>query len=125
MNNGAVNRTITNFNDLLDEKQRLEMLIENQKNIVRHDFDELKGQFKKEIKPALDAAAFVKKVAKPTTRNETVLRAAAGIVLDLALRKLLFRSNFLVQLLIPKIAKNYASHLLSSKSTKVLPGKAA
>lgn len=107
-------RNITDHTQLLQERARLQALIENQKNIVRHDLDELKAEFKKEIKPAIDAASFVKKLAKPETRNETIVTIGSNIALDLILKRMLRGSNLLVQLILPKIIKNYTTHFLHS-----------
>ena len=104
---------IADFETLLSEKRRLEALIQYQKNIIRHDFDELKSQFKKEIKPALDTATFVKRIARPETRLETLLVAGSGIAIDFAFRRLFGRSNFLIQMLLPKLVKRYAKRFLA------------
>jgi hypothetical protein len=101
---------IRTHEDLIAERIRLEGLIANQKNIIRHDLDELKAGFKKEIKPAVDAAEFVKKLVKPETRNETIITVGAQIAIDLIMRRLLRKSNVLVQVLLPRILKNYSSH---------------
>src|SRR5687768_16677062 len=111
-------RPIETYQDLISEKARLERLIENQKNIIRHDLDELKAEFKKEIKPAIDAASFVKKLAKPETRNETLVTIGSNIALDLILKRALRGSNLLVQLILPKIIKNYTTHFLHSFKQK-------
>lgn len=109
---------ITTYRDLQEERAQLERQIDNQKNIIRHDLDELKAEFKKEIRPAIDAAEFIKKLAKPETRNRTILSIGANLAVDLALRGLLGRSNLIVQLLLPKVIKNYATHLLTSFKSK-------
>jgi hypothetical protein len=101
---------IRTYEDLIAERVRLEGLIANQKNIIRHDLDELKAGFKKEIKPAVDAAEFVKKLVRPETRNETIITVGTQIAIDLVMRRLLKKSNVLVQVLLPRILKNYSSH---------------
>jgi hypothetical protein len=117
INNGDNSAVIYDFNGLIAEKKRIEALIEYQKNIIRHDFDELKNQFKKEIKPALDAASFVKQVAKPETRTKTLLLVGSGIVLDLALKRLLGKSNILTQMILPRLIKRYTKRFLSFRSS--------
>lgn len=103
---------IIKYEDLLDERKRLELLIENQKNIIRHDLEELKNEFKKEIRPAIDAATFVKKLTKPETRNETILKVGANLAFDIVLNSVFNKSNFLVKLIVPRLLKNYTSHIL-------------
>jgi hypothetical protein len=103
---------ISTYQDLVLERARLETLIENQKNIIRHDFDELKSEFKREIKPAIDTANFVKKFVKPETRNQTIAKVGVTIALDLILRRAMRGSNVLAQVLIPRLLKNYTTHFL-------------
>jgi hypothetical protein len=109
---------IVDFDGLLSEKKRLEELIQCQKNIIRHDFDELKNQFKKEIKPALDTASFVKRIARPETRMETLLMAGSGIAIDFAFKRLFGKSNFLIQMILPKLVKRYAKRFLALRNNR-------
>ncbi|MBT1702418.1 hypothetical protein [Chryseosolibacter indicus] len=105
-------KKIIHYEDLLNERKRLEILIENQKNIIRHDLEELKNEFKKEIRPAVEAASFVKKIAKPETRNGTLLKAGASLAFDFALKRMFNKSNFVIQWIVPRLLKNYTSHIL-------------
>lgn len=111
-----VSPVITDFESLLSEKKRLEGLIEYQKNIIRHDLDELKNQFKREIKPALDTASFVKRIAKPETRLETLLMAGSGVAIDLVFRKLFGKSNFLIQMIVSKLLKRYTKRFWAMRN---------
>lgn len=126
MSNGT-NLQVVTYSDLLREKARLEALIENQKNIVRHDLDELKTEFKKEIKPAMDAASFIKKVALPEKRKKTMLHVGAGVAIDLIIGSIFPKSNFLLRLFIPKLLKKYTTYYLSTlsglSSTKKIQSK--
>jgi hypothetical protein len=110
MNDAGVN--IETYEDLLAEKARLEVLIQRQKNIVRHDVDELRAEFKKEIRPVVETASFFKKMVAPEKRNQTILTTGASIAIDLAFTALLSKSNLVVRLLVPGIVKNYTSQLL-------------
>jgi hypothetical protein len=114
-------KIIINYHQLLAEKDHLERLIENQKNIIRHDLDELKMEFRKEIKPAIDAATFIKKFAKPQTRKQAIFTTGTGVILDLALRKILKGSNVLIQFLLPRLIRNYTSNILLNGPKKLLP----
>jgi hypothetical protein len=110
---------ILSYKGLQAEKKRLEMLIDNQKNIIRHDLDELKAEFKKEIKPAIEAANFIRKVATPLRRKETLLAVSTGLIVDFALKKIFQRSNLLFQVLFPKLIKRYSSQLLQKASHRM------
>jgi hypothetical protein len=115
---------IRNHQELMAERAHLETLIENQKNIIRHDLDELKAEFKKEIRPAIDAANVVKKFARPETRTNAIIATGTGFLIDLVLKRAFRKSNIVVQLLIPRMLKNYTSHLIhriSSHSSVTLP----
>jgi hypothetical protein len=118
MKNTAAVKPIMGFEDLLDEKKRLESLIENQKNIIRHDLEELKNEFKKEIRPAIEAATFIKKVAKPETRNQTIMSVGANLAVDFIIGRILGKSNFIVKLFLPKLIKNYSSHIFYKLKSK-------
>jgi hypothetical protein len=107
---------VTSYKELLEEKQKLQVLIQNQKNIIRHDLQELKTQFKKEIKPAIDAGKFVKKITAAEARNKTVLTIGARLAIDLLARTMLRNSNIFVRTFLPVIAKNI-SHRIFSKKT--------
>jgi hypothetical protein len=109
---------ITNYEDLLREKARLEVLIQNQKNIVRHDVDELRAEFKKEIKPVVDTATFFKKVIVPVTRNQTLLNVGANAAIDMAFTAFLGRSSFLVRAILPRIIKTYTGSFLQRLNFK-------
>jgi hypothetical protein len=113
-------RIITNYDQLIDEKYRLERLIENQRNIIRHDLAELKNEFKKEIRPAIDAATFVRKFAQPLSRKQAIITTGTGIILDLVLRKVLKGSNVLIQFALPRLIKSYTRNVLvNAKKTTV------
>jgi hypothetical protein len=103
---------IMTYEDLLQEKARLEVLIQNQKNIVRHDVDELRAEFRKEIKPVVDTAKFFKKVIVPSTRNQSLVNAGANAAIDIALTAFLGKSSFLVRAILPRIVKTYTSNFL-------------
>jgi hypothetical protein len=121
MNNYVVK--ILTHEELLSERKRLEALIDNQRNIIRHDFDELKIEFRKEIKPALEAAHFVRKIASPHDRRQTVMSAGASLLLDIVVKKLLSRSNILLQVLLPGIVKNYTMHFITKLTPALSQGK--
>jgi hypothetical protein len=112
--NNSLSAQIRSYEDLQSERERLEMQIANQKNIVRHDFDELKAEFRKEIKPALEAAQFVKRFTSRSQRSETLLQLGASLVADIAVKRMLHRSSFLLQLFLPGLAKKYASRFVGS-----------
>jgi hypothetical protein len=108
---------VTSFQELLEEKQKLQLLIQNQKNIIRHDLQELRIQFTKQIKPAIDAGKFVRKITAAQESNKTLLSISAGFAIDVLTRKLLRNSNLLVRTLLPLVAKNFSNRFFSKKLT--------
>lgn len=114
MNSISPNHKISSYQDLLDERQRLEEVIKVQKLRIRHDIDELKEEAKNQLKPVIDAAEFVKKLAAPATRNDTLLGIGTNLTLEVLIRRLFAKSSMLVQLIFPTIVKNYSTHLLRS-----------
>ena len=114
MNSISPNHKITSYQDLQAERERLEEVIKVQKLRIRHDIDELKDEAKKEFKPVADAAEFVKKIASPATRNDTLLGIGTNLTLDVLIRRLFAKSSILVQMIIPTLLKNYSTHILYS-----------
>ena len=116
--NNAQERIISTYDDLLAERKQLETLIDKQKNLIRHDLDEIKNEFKKEIKPAIEAGNFIKKLISPETRNRTIVTTGASIIIDLLVKKLLGNSNLLARVLIPTLLKNYSSYLFNKSASR-------
>lgn len=108
--------SINSFEDLLHEKQRLLLLIENQKNIIRHDFQVLREQAKKQVKPAIDAAKFVKSFSEPGKRNQTIFRLGLGLAIDVTSRMLFSKSNLLVRTVVPMVAKSFSQRFLNKNN---------
>jgi len=111
---------IQNYDELMAERTRLESLIDNQKNIIRHDLDELKAEFKKEIRPAIEAANVVKKFARPETRVNALVTTGSGLLIDLIFKKI-FKNSLVMQVLVPKILKNYTTHVIQRLKNNSVP----
>jgi hypothetical protein len=112
MNSIAPNHKITNYDDLQAERKRLEESIKVQKMRIRHDIDELKLEAKAQFQPVSEAAEFVKKLASPATRNDTLLGIGTNLTLEVLIRRLFAKSNLLIQIIVPTLLKNYSSHVL-------------
>ncbi len=104
-----MSNSIRSYNELIAEKQRMELLLAAQKELVRYDLLELKA----ELKPAIQAASFLGKI---TTRDRSnpLISGAANTIIDLLLKKgLLARSGWLSRILVPLLLKNYSSHFIN------------
>jgi hypothetical protein len=119
MNSIAPFKKITTYQDLQEERSRLEALIKFQKMNVRQDLDALKLEAEEKFKPVSEAAHFVKKLASPATRNDTLIGIGTNITLELLIRRLFSRSNILIQLVVPTLLKNYSTHVLFNLMKKV------
>jgi hypothetical protein len=114
MNNLSSVHTIHSYTELDAERKRLEGLIQMQKNIIRIDIDRLKEELKEEMRPAVEAANFVKKVTTKETRNETMISIGSNVLIDMIIRKLFSKSNILIQMIVPTLVKNYSTHAIFS-----------
>jgi hypothetical protein len=108
---------ITKYEDLLAEREKLETLIVKQKNIIRHDIDELKTEFKKEVSPAMEVVSFIKKVITPETRKQTFITLGTNVAIDIFFTTLFGRTNMLMRLVVPRLLKNYTTHFLYRLNT--------
>ena len=119
MNSISPLRKISTYEDLQEERARLEELIKIQKIIIRQDVEELKLVAEEKLKPVTEAAHFIKKLTAPETRNNTLLGVGTSITLDLLIRRLFAKSNILLQIFLPTLVKNYSTHLVADLLRKI------
>lgn len=108
-----MNKSITNYEELMAEQQRMKGLLMIQKQQLQKDIAELK----QELKPMVNVASFIGKFALPDTRNSSVAKLGASVTIDWLLKKALASSNPLLRILLPTLVKNYSSHY----ADKLLP----
>lgn len=101
-----MNKSITNYEELLAEQQRLKLILETQKLQIKKDVLELK----EELRPVLKAASFVGKFALPDASNNSAVKLGTSVTVDWVLKKLIGSSNPLLGLVLPALVKNYTSH---------------
>ena len=102
------------YEELLQEKQRLEVLLQVQKEVIRQDIQDIKVQ----LQPARDALNFVKKFA---TKDKTsiALNIGSDLLITTVLKKfILARAGWFTRLVVPFLIKNYSSHFLAEKKDK-------
>jgi len=107
-------RKIKSYDDLLKEKQRLELLLQAQKEVIYYDIQEIK----EELQPVKKVLEFIKKI---TTKDKTNLLLALGS--DIAInaivkRFLLQKAGWVARNVVPFFMKNYSSHFLSEQKEK-------
>jgi hypothetical protein len=108
---------ITTLEELKAEEQRLKTLLGIQKKRVQDDLQELK----EELDPLISIARFVGKFTLPDAAHHPAVQAGTNLSIDWLARKVLPRSSFLINLLVPKFVKNYASHYIDQAVGKAAP----
>jgi len=104
-------KQIKTYKDLLEEKDRLESLLKQQKQIVRDDLKQI-GEELKPVKSALDTAG------KFFTRDNhnLLLNAGANTLIDIFIKRfILSKTGWFTRLVVPFLVKNYSSHIISDK----------
>lgn len=103
---------IRSYDDLLQEKQKLKLLLEERKILVQSEFEAIKVK----LKPV---GAIIDTVEKMTTKDKSnpLINIGIDVGVNLLLKKLLLRNaGFIAKLLLPLLAKNYLSHEIEEKN---------
>jgi len=109
-----MNRHFTSYQDLLEEKQQLEVLLKAQKEIIRYDVEEIKLK----LHPVKEALEFVKKI---TTKDKSnlLLNIGSDIAINAFIKDfILSKTGWLARQIIPFFLKNYSSHFLAEQKDK-------
>ena len=109
-----MSKRFTSYNDLLKEKQQLEVLLQAQKEVIRCDVDEIKLK----LQPVKEAFEFIKKI---TTKDRTSLLLDLGsdIAINTVVRNfILSRAGWFIRLVVPFFLKNYSSHFIAEQKDK-------
>jgi len=109
-----MSKRFTSYDDLLKEKQQLEVLLQAQKEVIRCDVEEIKLK----LQPVKEALEFVKKI---TTKDKTNLFFDLGS--DIAINTLvknfiLSRAGWLTRIVVPFFLRNYSSHFIAEQKDK-------
>ena len=103
---------ITTYNDLVQEKQRLSLLLEERKILVKTEFEEIKLK----LKPLTNIVEVVEKMSTKDTSNPLV-NAGIGMGVNFLLKNVLLRNaGWITRLILPVLAKNYLSHEVEEKN---------
>src|SRR5258705_2328755 len=111
-----MSRQITTYKELIAEKQKLEIMLKAQKELIRYDVEELKLQFK----PVAD---IITNIQKFTSRDKTeiLLNIGSDVAVNTIVKKLLLgRAGWLTRLIIPYFLSNYTSNFLAEQKDKWL-----
>lgn len=113
-------KTIASYKDLMEEKERLQTLLNHQKQVLRDDITGIKEEFE----PVRAAAGFVGKFFKKDKTNP-LLNLASNKVINLLVRNLLLKNaGWFTRFAVPFLAKNFSTHIIAGNKTQIL-GKLA
>lgn len=109
-------KSIRTYEDLLEEKARLKLLLSAQKELVRQDINELKL----ELAPVKSAISMVGKFATKDNRS-WLLTTAADTIIDLVVKRMvLSKAGFITKLAVPFFMKNFSSHVIADNKDKII-----
>ena len=109
-------KRISSYKDLLEEKERLQLLLQVQKQIIREDIDKI-GE---EIEPVKKVVSFASRLVTRDNSN-LLINAGANKLIDLIVKKLILsRAGWLTRLTVPFLLKNYSSHVISENKGTLL-----
>jgi hypothetical protein len=109
-----MNKSIRSYKDLVEERQRLEILLVEQRQVLRNDVQELKAQ----LEPLKRVVEFIRKI---TTKDKTALLLTIGsdiVINSVVKRFVLSRAGWFVRNVVPYFLKNYSSHFLAEQKEK-------
>jgi hypothetical protein len=109
-------KSISTYEDLLEEKARLKLLLTAQKNLVRQDINSIKQEFQ----PVRSAISMIGKFTTKENRN-SMLTIAADTVIDMVVKKMvLAKAGFITKLIVPFFIKNFSSHIIADNKDKII-----
>ncbi len=101
-----MNNSIATYDDLVTEKKRLTLLLQDRKMELKAEYEDLKAK----LKPLGTMAEFAQKI---TTKDRSNPLVSTGIEIgvNFLLRNLVFRkAGWAVKILAPLFVRNYLSH---------------
>lgn len=108
-----MNNKITTYEELLHEKQRLQLQLEVNKAAVRGHVDSIK----KKLNPLKGVVSFFSNFTAPPSRN-TLVSTGVNLSLELLIRRLFFaKAGFITRLVAPILLKNFGTNIIRNKKT--------
>ena len=109
-------KPIRTYEDLLEEKARLKLLLSAQKELVREDINQLK----QELAPVRSAISIVGKIVTKDNRN-WILTTLADTIIDMVVKKkVLSKAGLITKLVVPFFMKNFSSHVIADNKDKIV-----
>ena len=109
-------KSIRTYDELQQERARLELLLAAQKDLVRQDFNEIK----EELKPV---RSVISTIGKFTTKDNRgwVLSTAADTLIDMVIKRIVLnKAGFFTRMVVPFFMKNFSSHIIADNKEKIM-----
>lgn len=97
---------ITNYEELLAEKQRLKLLLSEREMELKTEFEEIKAK----LRPLAQIMDFAEKITSKE-KNNPLINTGIEVGVNFLLRKVLLRNaGWIIKLLMPVLVRNYLTH---------------
>mgnify|MGYP001022101001 CR=1 FL=1 len=107
---------IKSYKQLLEEKNRLEVLVQTQKQLIKDDWAGIKDEFK----PVKNVMGFAKKFII-ADKSSPIISLISGIIADRVLRKFIFKNaDWVTRLVAPLLFRNYSTHALGRLVSRLI-----
>lgn len=114
-----MSKKIQTYNDLVEEKKRLETLVVVQKQQIKTSWDNLL----QEATPVTSVFSHITKIFKGDKSNPAV-NFGVKLASDVFIRKVvLAKADWVTRIVVPLLFRNYTSNILNSDKTKTVFGK--
>jgi hypothetical protein len=99
---------ITTYEELLQEKERLQLQLELQKSTVRMHVEEIEQK----LQPVKNIVRFISNFTSPPANN-TLFTTGLGLSLELLIRKLFFsKTGWITRMFGPILLKNFSTNMI-------------
>ena len=106
---------IKSYDDLVREREELEVLLRLHRDQIRHDLHGLREEFR----PARQAVSTIGKFFTKD-KSSPLLTTGANMLIDVVVKRILLgRAGWITKLIVPMLIKNYSSHVLSDNKGSI------
>lgn len=107
-------KRVTNYDELQEEKKRLQQQLKVQGQQVKQDFNDIK----EELKPVGSALSTAAMFITRATKGNVLANLGINVAVDVLVKNfILSKAGWVTRKIIPYLVKNYASHVVEE------PGK--
>ena len=116
-----MSKKIETYEDLLEEKARLEELVKAQKSLVRDDFELVKDSIRPIGTTFSNAYTFIRQLTPvaPRRTRSPLLNLGLDLGVDVILKRfMLGNAGWLARVVVPYIVKNYSYKLINNANVE-------